>query len=124
MYCHFFSDSMKDLPEKFNRYMIFGRWLCNTLQLSQEDSKQIHDLFKINSSLDEQVSFYSKFHEEYASIEKIVSKEAKMLIQENKNKNKKRKLDMKQEISIHSEIEVDDIWEIDSDFLLVLKEMV
>ncbi len=72
----------KALPEKINRYLIFGHWLSKELRLTDIKTTNIEDLFNINSSHEEQISFYTKFHNDYKSIKKTMIKQNKM-----KNKN-------------------------------------
>ena len=132
---------MKKIPEKFHRYLVFGNWLCERLQSSTDDVKRIQELFNINESADAQILFYTKFHEDYVSIDKKMS---------SKNKTKKRdnneivssddcdniemkKIKLSEE---HSEVEItntfeeqndnndDYLWQMDDDFHFIIKETV
>ena len=79
----------KGLPEKIVRYLVFGNWLGKNSQLSDTDTKKIQDLLHLNSSYEEQISFYTKFHEDYKSVKKSMSRNI------NKNKRDKKIVDNK-----------------------------
>jgi myo-inositol-1-phosphate synthase len=97
--CHNFTITIiemenKGLPEKIVRYLVFGNWLGKNSQLSDTDTKKIQDLFHLNSTHEEQISFYTQFHEDYKSIKKSMSKNIKKNKREKKiviNKNDHKK---------------------------------
>lgn len=100
----------KVLPEKINRYIIFGHWLSKELKLNDVDKTKVQDLFYLNSSAEEQISFYTKFHNEYKTIKTIITKQ-----------DKKKKKDSKKFDTIGPELteQPDDIndEDVDDDFL-------
>ena len=131
---------MKKIPEKFHRYLVFGNWLCERLQSSTDDVKRIQELFNINESVDAQILFYTKFHEDYLSIDKKMSSKNKKKRDNNEIVSsdgcdniemKKIKLPEK-----HSEVEIkntfeeqndnndDYLWQMDDDFHFIIKETV
>lgn len=129
---------MKKIPEKIHRYLVFGEWLCQQIpSSSKDDLKRIQDLFHINSSIDEQIIFYTKFHEDYNSIDKEMSLNVKRTKRE-QNKLKRSCNTTDEPILVNDcesvenkkpkcelyEDNFDYIWEMDDDFYNAIKEMV
>ena len=107
--CHNFSrHKMKDqknkvLPEKINRYIIFGHWLSKELKLNDIDKTKVQDLFYLNSSAEEQISFYTKFHNEYKTTKTTITK------QDKKKKKDCKKIDtVLQKLTEQPDIDVDE----------------
>lgn len=132
---------MKKIPEKFHRYLVFGNWLCERLQSSTDDVKRIQELFNIDASADAQILFYTKFHEDYLTIDKKMSLKNKKTKRDNNNEivsnddcddieTKKIKLSEDIEVKItntfeeHSDNNDDYLWQMDDDFHFIIKETV
>jgi hypothetical protein len=96
----------KVLPEKINRYLIFGHWLSRELNMTVTDTIKIQDLFYLNSSADEQISFYTKFHNEYKTIKLAMTKQDK----KKKKDNKKSDTNL-QELQEQSDEEMNFLWD-------------
>lgn len=121
--------NVKRLPAKFNRYLIFGMWLEEQVKvLSNEteiakngDGSEIGDLFRINSTTEEQISFYSKFHDEYKLFSKNFTQKTKRI-----RKMKKTQVDSIVCEDNESKIEdnMDYLWDMDSDYDIIVKEIV
>ena len=127
---------MKKIPEKVHRYLVFGEWLCKQMpSSSKDDLKRIHDLFHMNSSVDEQIMFYTKFHEDYNSIDKEMS----LNVKRTKKEQNKSKCSTTDELISVNDCEItnnkkqkcesyednfDYIWEMDDDFYNAIEEMV
>jgi uncharacterized protein YacL (UPF0231 family) len=96
----------KVLPEKINRYIIFGHWLNKELKLNDTDKTKVQELFHLNSSTEEQTSFYTKFHDEYKTTKMTIIK------QDKKKKKDCKKLDtILQELTEQSDEETDFLWD-------------
>jgi hypothetical protein len=96
----------KVLPEKINRYLIFGHWLSKELNMTDTDTTKIQDLFCLNSSADEQISFYTKFHNEYKTIKLAMTKQDKK-----KKKDNKKNDAILQELQEQSDEEMNFLWD-------------
>ena len=116
--CHNFSrykmknQKNKNLPEKINRYIIFGHWLNKELKLNDTDKTKVQDLFHINSSVEEQIYFYTKFHNEYKDTKTIIIK------QDKKKKKERKKIDTILQELIEEPVmndEIDFLWD-ENDF--------
>ena len=101
----------KVLPEKINRYIIFGHWLSKELKLNDVDKTKVQDLFYLNSSAEEQISFYTKFHNEYKTIKTIITK------QDKKKKKDSKKFDTIGQEPVINDEEIDFMWD-ENDFEL------
>ena len=101
----------KILPEKINRYIIFGHWLSKELKLNDIDKTKVQDLFYLNSSAEEQISFYTKFHNEYKDIKTTITK------QDKKKKKDYKKIDTILQKLIEEPVmnddEIDFLWDTD-----------
>ena len=101
----------KNLPEKINRYIIFGHWLNKELKLNDTDKTKVQDLFHINSSVEEQIYFYTKFHNEYKDIKTTITK------QDKKKKKDYKKIDTILQKLIEEPVmnddEIDFLWDTD-----------
>lgn len=109
----------KRLPAKFNRYLVFGMWLEK--QFDESETNKIEELFLINSTVEKQISFYTKFHDEYKMFCKSLTRKTKKI----------RSLKKKCVESIVCEAtepkiedDTDYLWEMDSDFDSIIKEIV
>jgi hypothetical protein len=99
----------KILPEKINRYIIFGHWLSKELNLNDIDKTKVQNLFYLNSSAEEQISFYTKFHNEYKSTKTAITK------QDKKKKKDSKKFDIILQELIEKPIicdEIDFLWNV------------
>ena len=67
----------KVLPEKVNRYIIFGHWLSKEFKLNDIEKTKVQDLFHLYSSAEDQISFYTRFHNEYKTIKMAITKQDK-----------------------------------------------
>lgn len=123
---------MKKIPEKIHRYLVFGNWLCEQ-SLSSDDIERIRNLFHINSSVEEQISFYTKFHEDYLSVDKDMSLNVK------RAKRERKQLEQEEESALRNDYDVQEtkkqkqdceensdyyLWDMDDDFYITIKEMV
>lgn len=123
---------MKKIPEKIHRYLVFGNWLCEQ-SLSSDDIERIRNLFHINSSVEEQISFYTKFHEDYLSVDKDMSLNVK------RAKRERKQLEQEEESALRNDCDVQEtkkqkqdceensdyyLWDMDDDFYITIKEMV
>ena len=99
----------KILPEKINRYIIFGHWLSKELNLNDIDKTKVQNLFYLYSSAEDQISFYTKFHNEYKSTKTAIIK------QDKKKKKDSKKFDtILQELTEKPIIcdEIDFLWNV------------
>jgi hypothetical protein len=125
---------MKKIPEKIHRYLVFGNWLCEQ-SISSDDVERIQNLLRINSSVDEQISFYTKFHEDYSTVDKNMSLNVKQAKRERKHIKDE---EISEETSLKNDCDNQDpkrqkrefednsdyLWDMDDDFYITMKEMV
>lgn len=136
--------NLKKLPAKFKRYLIFGLWLGKQNKSTGITTETIDDLFHMNTTIEEQIAFYKKFHNDYKLFEKLISDKSKMKYKLQKNydksndnvvcvisdesteKNKGKNICDNTSETIEETIEenTDFLWEMDSEFDIILNEIV